>query len=222
MHIHIKAHSIGNMRKMVKLRLWREINLIEQQRNDRRNKRDKNDSISNENAWRIIHSYTYEIKIKTIFILLEAIRETDTWLHFKAMSDQIDWRPWMPRPWTCTITNSEWVSELLNWINIWIALCCIYLSVHLHWCTYEADQMSRLSWWSRRSLCRNQVLHSSYTKDDDDPHCKNGKIILLKRESEMKRKRIAPETTQRKMKRLNLKWTMLKRLFVAFEFILRT
>lgn len=44
------------------------------------------------------------------------------------------------------------------------------------------------------------ILHESANAMMTTTHCKNGKIILLKRESEMKRKRIAPETTQRKEK----------------------
>lgn len=75
--------------------------------------------------------------------------------------------------------------DLLSCINIWIALRWIYLFLfHLHWCTYEPKQTSRLSWWSRRSLSQ-PFLHLlcfayEWRRPLAQQSSKRKKIIILK------------------------------------------
>lgn len=192
------------------------------------------------------------------------MEEADTWLHFRNEREMKkkklnDARPNgsqatdLPRPWTCidktTIrgddggggNTAQHQHGQFNCMNIWIALRCIYLSVHLHWCTYGAKQTSRLSWWSRRSLCQPRARlipiqfappvtiavlvrpsSSSYrNNDDDDPQRnshQNGKNYYIK----TRRERAWGETSGASAKKtLNLKWTI-RFVLATIEIILHT
>lgn len=161
---------------------------------------------------------------------------------------QNDGRPnGLPRPWTCHHHRQrKRMTEQLNRINIWIALRCMALHlpfgspslVHV-WIeanvSFELMKQTFVVPTKQLPLTLRKRANERTKCNDDDDDPRAGAIKTVEQKKNYYIKKIEKAKWKWKVKKsthnpnchsakktLNLKWTMLKRLFVAIEMISRS